>query len=1292
MGSTKWTKEQREVIDHRDGNLLVSAAAGSGKTAVLVERIISMILDTKEKVDIDKLLVVTFTNAAASEMRERIADAVSKALEEATKLEKKDVIEHLQKQILFLNKANITTIHSFCLDVIKNNIHLITLDPNFRIGDTTECQLIAQEAIDEVFEELYEQGYLGDENSEKGKRFLKLIDSFAERNGDNQVQSLIMSIYNFAMSFPNPEKWLNESADAFLVDDDFDFTSSKWGRIVINSVKTEIEDIVGNMEKALATVHPYLGQIENIQKIITESERIDVVYDSLDKGWDDFIKAIGEFYPEDYRKGKKIKKDDPDEMREAWKIATEYRKEAIESMKKVVEMYKNRYSKDIKKEIDMSYPIVRAISDAVLEFWKKFEEAKRDKGIIDFNDIEHFALEILVDEDENGCQIPSETAKRYSEEFKEIFVDEYQDSNLVQEVILSSIANKEMPNRFMVGDVKQSIYRFRQAKPEIFLHKYETYSTEKDKDGRKIMLYKNFRSRKNVLDAVNFIFENIMSKELGEIEYNDDEKLNPGAVFEECYEENTIVGGSCDVHIIEKKANENLTDEQLEEEEDLDNIQIEARAIGKIIKEIVGKDSDGKIQMVYDKEEKRYRQAKYKDIVILLRATSNWASVLTEEFTNMDIPVYADTGTGYFDTIEIKTIVSLLKVIDNPMQDIPLLAVLKSPIYNFTPEELIDIRIVNRNVSFYEAMKIYSSFDDCDNKKVRDFLERLEDYQERSSYLSTDELLWYLYNETGYYAYAAILPAGKQRQANLRILFERAKQFEDTSFKGIFNFINFVEKLKKSDSDMGEAKTLSENADVVRIMSIHKSKGLEFPIVICGGMGKRFNKMDMNRGILYHHELGYGPQVVNLETRLSYPSMMKEAMKKQMVVEMLSEEMRVLYVAFTRAKEKLIITGAVNDVEKNLQKWASNSQKVTKDNKLDRYNLLKSASFLDWIMSVAIAHKDARGILPFDYEIVEKNDESEWKFKIHKREDYTLSSEDEEEINVADVLREELASSREVDYSEIVRTRLDFKYPYQKSVEKSGSISVTEIKRLWNLEREEEDRVALETEENLFVEDIESIENENLEIKEDNLEIDINEIESGINNKKTEIKRPKFIQENKDEKLSPTHRGSVVHLVMQIINMDKVNTIDEIKNQIEEFVQKEIITQKEADVVNPFKIYKFFKSDLGNRMKNADFVGREKAFYTEINMKDLFAKEGIDYDESIMLRGIIDAYFEENGEIVLLDYKTDFVNEENREEVVDRYRKQFEIYAKVIEEITDKKVKEQYIYLFGVDESVRIDT
>lgn len=1260
---TKWTKEQLEVINHRNGNLLVSAAAGSGKTAVLVERIISMILDEEEKVDIDRLLVVTFTNAAASEMRERIGDAISKALE------KDPSNEHLQKQILFLNRANITTIHSFCLDIIKNNIHLLDLDPNFRIGDTTECQLIAQEAIDDVFEKLYEDGFLGYEKSKKGVRFLKLIDSFAERNGDSQVQDLIMSIYNFAISFPEPEKWLNESAEAFSKDDDFIFEETEQGEEIIYSLKNELSDIESIMYESISIVDIYRDEISKIVKLEEEYANIQAISTALDTDWDDFINELSIFSAEDYRTGERIKKDAPDEIKDAWKEAKELRDTAIGNLNYIIELYKDRDTEAIKKEMELSYEIVRAISDTVIEYKYTFENLKKDRGIIDFSDIEHYALKILVDKDEDGNMILSETAKRYSEEFREIFIDEYQDSNLIQEAILSSISNKENPNRFMVGDVKQSIYRFRQAKPEIFLHKYETYSTQKDKNGRKIMLYKNFRSRKNILNAVNFIFENIMTKDLGEIDYNDDEKLNPGAKFEEFEEDNAIVGGSCDIHIIEKKSDEELSDNQLEEEDDLDNIQVEARAIGKIIKEIVGKNSEGKIQMVFDKEEKRYRQANYKDIVILLRATSNWASVFTEEFTNMDIPVYADTGTGYFDTIEIKTILSLLKIIDNPMQDIPMLSVLKSPIYNFSPEELIDIRIVDREVSFYEAMKIYASFDNCDNKKVKDFLNRLQDYQNRSSYLSTDELLWYLYNETGYYAYVAILPAGKQRQANLRILFERAKQFEDTSFKGIFNFINFVEKLKKSDSDMGEAKTLSENANVVRIMSIHKSKGLEFPIVICGGMGKRFNKMDMNRKVLYSQNMGYGPQIVDLETRLSYPSINKEAMKKHMAREMLSEEMRVLYVSFTRAKEKLIITGAVSNIENNIQKWVNNSKNLTPN------NLMKANSFLDWIMSVVIAHKDVKEIIPIDMEIDEKVDESEWKVELHKREEYTITNYEKDDLKLVNSLKKELEKENRIDYSKKIEKRLDFEYPYQKSVEKSGAISVTEIKRIWNTENEEEYTELKNTENILF------------EKNENNLL----QNEENILNEKIEIKRPKFIMESKDEKISPTHKGTVIHLIMQIIDIKRVENVDDIKKQIEEFVQKEIITKKESEVVNPFKIYKFFKSDLGQRMINSDFIGREKAFYTEVKMKELFKKENIDYDESIMLRGIIDVFFEENGEIVLIDYKTDFVNEENKCKIIERYKKQLEIYADVIENITNKKVKESYIYLFGIDESVRID-
>lgn len=1256
MGKTKWTEEQLEVINHKNGNLLVSAAAGSGKTAVLVERIITMILDPKEKIDIDKLLIVTFTNAAASEMRERIGDAISKALENDPSN------EHLQKQILYLNRANITTIHSFCLDVIKNNIHLVDLDPNFRIGDTTECQIIAQEAIDEVFENMYEKGFIEKEDTGKGKRFLNLIDSFAERNGDNQVQDLILSIYKFAMSFPNPKEWLNNAADEFVVDENFNFSESIWGKIIVTSIKNDMKEILETMDKAIDSVKPYLDYIEKAQKIIKEAEKIDNISSALYKNWDEFIKEISSFSSENYRTGKRLSKDDSDTLKEAWEIGKSYRDEAVDKLKEITEVYKNRYTDVIKKEIEILYPIVKSISDTVLEFWKKFDELKRDRGIIDFNDIEHFALEILLSKDDNGNIIPSETAKRYSEEFIEIFIDEYQDSNLVQEALLLSVSNIKEPNRFMVGDVKQSIYRFRQAKPEIFLHKYATYSKEKEKSGRKIMLYKNFRSRKNILDAVNFIFKNIMSKELGEIDYTDDEKLNPGAIFKDCKEENVIVGGSCDIHIIDKKSNKEISIEEDYDEENIDNIQLEARAIGKIIKELIGKNSEGKTQKIFDKEIDDYRQVKYKDIVILLRATSNWANVFVEEFTNMDIPVYADTETGYFDTIEIKTIISLLKVIDNPMQDIPLLSVLKSPIYNFSPEELIDIRVVNRDVSLYEAMKLYSELDENNNDKVIDFLERLKEYKKKASFLSTDELLWYLYNETGYYAYTAILPSGKQRQANLKILFERAKQFEETSFKGIFNFINFVEKLKKSDNDMGEARILSENTDVVKIMSIHKSKGLEFPIVICGGMGKKFNKMDMNRNILYHHDLGYGPQVVNLETRLSYPSIMKEALKKQMNIEMLSEEMRVLYVAFTRAKEKLIITGSVSDIDKNIQKWKKNS------NNLNKYNLLKSNSFLDWIMSVVINHKDIKESLSDYlgiYDMGEKEDESNWKIKIHKREDY-IGNNIEDENKLLDTLKEELSREKKFDYKEIVKRKLDYIYPYQKSVEKSGSISVTEIKRIWNEEEEIADNTIFEI----------GDEQNSVLIKED---------------KKTEIKRPKFIQENKKEKLTATHRGSIVHLIMQIIDLSKTDTIDEIKKQLEDFVKKDIITEKESEVVDIFRIYKFFKSDLGERMKNSKFVGREKAFYTEINMKDLYYKEDINYNESIMLRGIVDAYFEEDDEIVILDYKTDFINDKNKDEVINRYKKQLEIYAKVIENTTGKKVKEQYLYLFNIDEFIRVN-
>ena len=817
----------------------------------------------------------------------------------------------------------------------------------------------------------------------------------------------------------------------------------------------------------------------------------------------------------------------------------------------------------------------------------------------------------------------------------------------------------------MVGDVKQSIYRFRQAKPEIFLQKYSDYDTEKGALHRKIMLYKNFRSREEVVNCANYIFENTMSKQIGDIDYTEEERLNLGASFKENEDENAIVGGPSEIHIIQTKTslNNSKDDEEKElsdeEEEEIDNIQIEARMVGKIIKDMMKPNEDGKIQMVYDKKLDDYRPIEFKDIVILLRATSAWAPVFADELMDMDIPTYADIGVGYFDTIEIKTVMSLLQVIDNPMQDIPLLAVLKSPICGFTPEDLIDIRVEDTHRTFYEALEGYSENDDEIGYKCLDFLNKLQDYKEKSLYMSTDEFLWYLYTKTGYFAYVGALPGGSQRQANLKILFERAKQFEETSFKGIFNFINFISKLKKSNTDMGSAKTLGENANVVRIMSIHKSKGLEFPVVICSGMGKNFNNQDFRKSILYHHDLGYGPELVDYNRRISYPSIAKEALKSRINIENLSEEMRVLYVAFTRPKEKLIITGSSRDINKSINSWSNG---IDSKQPISKYKILKGKSYLDWIMSSVLKHKDLENIREMAEVELENIDDhpSKWKTKIWYKEDVILENkEDEEDESVRDILENLDVTVPKTPYYDEIKEKLDYKYKYEICTTKPASISVTEIKKIQNSYEEE-------LTEDLF-------------------------------NNQIVLKKPLFRQEEIEDKITGAERGSIVHLIMELLDFNKINTIDEIKEQINIFIKKNIITEKQSTAINSYKIYKFFKSDIGQRMLKSAFVKREQAIYAQIKLKDVYIYEdlindgSLNYDdESIMLRGIIDAYFEEDEKIVIVDYKTDFVNDENREEVINRYKKQLDLYAEVVKNLTGKEVKEKYIYLFGIDEGVSI--
>ncbi|HBG5257832.1 TPA: helicase-exonuclease AddAB subunit AddA [Clostridioides difficile] len=1272
MSSPKWTKEQLEVIESRECNLLVAAAAGSGKTAVLVERIIQMITSRENPIDIDKLLVVTFTNAAASEMRERIGDAIGKALDENPEN------KHLQNQLVLLNKSSITTIHSFCLDVIKSNFHRINLDPNFRIGDQTECAILKQEAIEEVFEDLYE---------ERDEGFLNLVESYAERGGDKEVQDIILGIYSFAMASPEPKKWLIDSAERFNIDENFDFSQSIWARAILDTVKIEINGLCLNMERALK-------EVESIEELETFAEKLSVEYKKIadisqacNKSWDEAYKKMASMSFENYVKGvKRISKDAPSYIKESKEKAKTIRDKTKKSLESIVSATFNKDNDSIREEIKYLYNIVKPISSVVLRFEEEYSNKKREKGIIDFNDIEHFALNILTDVDEKGNIVPSDIAVGYRNKFYEIFIDEYQDSNLVQEVLLKAVANTETPNRFMVGDVKQSIYRFRQAKPELFLQKYNNYNDKKGSSHRKIMLYKNFRSREEVVDAVNYIFENIMNENIGEIEYTEKERLNLGANFNVDTDEKSIIGGATEIHLIQKdnKLDDDIINDkddrinnkenEIEEEEKLDNIQLEARMVGNIIKDLMKVNEDGKIQKVYDKGIDGYRPVEFRDIVILLRATSAWAPVFADELMNMDIPTYADVGVGYFDTIEIKTILSLLQIIDNPMQDIPLISVLKSPIFGFTPEDLIDIRVQSKDKIFYEVLKStaeYDGFTDSQNEnesefipseecinKSKDFLIKLKEFKEKSMYMSTDEFIWYLYTRTGYYAYVGALPGGSQRQANLKVLFERAKQFEETSLKGIFNFVNFIEKLKKSSSDMGSAKTLGENANVVRIMSIHKSKGLEFPVVICSAMGKNFNTQDFKKSILYHHNLGYGPQFVDYERRISFPSIAKEALKSKINIENLSEEMRVLYVAFTRAKEKLIITGSTRNIQDSIKRWSNGIESL---DTISQYEILKGKNFLDWIMPCVLRHRDLSNLLEevgldavFN---VEHN--SKWYGKLWNKNDILVEKKsDEEKESIEEILEKIDVNNPDSDYYGEIEEKLNYIYPYEFSTRKPATISVTEIKKIQNNYEEE--------------------------------------LINTIFEQKVILKKPLFIQnEEEREKISGTERGTIVHLVMEVLDLKNVSSVNDIKSQIRGFVSKGIITEKQASIVNPYKIYKFFASNIGKRMLNAEIINREKSIYAQVNMKDIYIYEKLInnddkklYDnESVMLRGIVDAYFEEDNQIVLVDYKTDFVNEENINQIIEKYKKQLDLYADIIETLTGKSVKEKCIYLFGVDEA-----
>lgn len=1190
--ANKWTNEQLSAITQKGNNILVAAAAGSGKTTVLVERIIRKIIN--DNVDIDKILVVTFTNAAASEMRERILTALYKQIDEDP------LNQRLRKQIVLLNKASICTIDAFCLDIIRNNFFEIGASSNFRIADNTELELLKQEAIEETFEELY---------LENDDEFNKLIELYAGYKDDENLKNIILKIHNYIQSAPFPEDWLEEQIEKFNMSNIEDFSQTEWGKIILKNFRDEVLNSIQILESS-----------KHQLDMITELSKFSLVVADdinqlkfLEQKWDNWERA--------YEMANNLKF-------KTWPTDKKVVSNLKEETKKARDNVKKRISKAVSQtfiynteeaveDINAMYPILKKIKDVTLKFMEKFSEKKSNKNIMDFSDIEHYALKILLKKDENGIYQKTEVAKKYEEKFNEIAIDEYQDSNLVQEYILTSISNGK--NIFMVGDVKQSIYRFRQAKPELFLDKYQKYGLEPNEYGQKIKLFKNFRSRENILDTTNLIFSDIMSADFGEIEYDESEYLNLGATYEEPTE-NVEFAGKTELDIIDLKKEENEDGEEIEEDnssELLEKTEIEAKFVANRIQELI----KSKYQ-VYDRKT-GYRDITYKDIVILLRATSNTANVFEKELLNLNIPVFSDQAENYLESIEIRTITSLLKIIDNPYRDIPLVTVMRSIIGDFTDNELIEVRLTQNEGYFYDSLKEAKTSPKIDGKlkeKVTNFLDKLNKWREEERYLPLNEFIQKIYEETDYYNYVRLMPNGQVRKANLKMLLDRAKDYEKISFKGLFNFIRYLEKVKSSNSDLSSAKVIGENENVVRIMSIHKSKGLEFPVAIISRTDKKFNQKDLNESILLHQDIGFGMQYINYDRKIEYTTATKEAIKIKTKEESIAEEMRILYVALTRAKEKLIITGVENDFTKSIDQKKELLEIYEKENdKINHLVLKKYLSYLEWIELVYLNHQDIENQITLN--------------KIAKK-DVLKAEENQEEQE-----KKNIELPEKIDYEKINEI-LNWQYKYKEMTNIQSKMSVTKIKELKNNEAQNQ---------------------QHIEIK------------------------PKFMLDK--TKVSSAERGTIIHLILQKLDFKKEYSREELAQFVNNLCTKNIITQIQKDSINIEKIYQIINTQFIKNLKNAKEIKKETPFYTYINTKEIYNTQN---SENILVQGIIDLYYiNQQNEVILVDYKTDYV-EGSGEELIDKYKVQLEIYKKALEESLKEKVKHVYIYSIYLNKEIEI--
>ena len=1194
--SVQWTQEQKKVIELRKRNILVSAAAGSGKTAVLVERIIQRLLNEKDPLDVDRLLIVTFTEAAASEMKERIRDAIETALEDTPEN------VHLQRQATLIHSARITTIHSFCLSVIRGHFHVIDLDPGFRIAEEGELKLLRQDVLEEMLESCYAQGE---------ESFLEFAEKFSTGKSDKQLEEVILQLYEYAGSYPQPEKWLHTCVNNYQVEAK-EFSEVEFVRLLIEGIRQTLQGVRVLLEEGMKLCEEPDGPYLYAEALEADLEMIR----SMEKAttFSQLYASVGQAA----WKRLSAKKDDTIDL-EKKEAVKRLREKAKKMIKDLQETYFYENVEALAKDLQDTSSTMEELVRLVTTFARLFAEKKRSRNVIDFQDMEQFALKILTEE-KDGILVPSTAAREYQAQFEEVMIDEYQDSNLIQEAILTSVStvSRGKYNIFMVGDVKQSIYRFRLSRPELFMEKYDTYS-QQDSETQRIDLDRNFRSREEVLDATNFVFAQIMHKSVGGVEYDERAALYPGADYPKSRMQNNRSANQAELLLIDPQ--------ELDEEEHIR--RLEAKAVADRIKLLLLQGQ------VLDKKTKAYRPVQYKDIVILTRSIKGWADVFVQVLAEEGISAYVGSREGYFETYEVSILLDYLQILDNERQDLPLTAVLTSPFAGLNARELAKIRNAYPEVFFHEAVHAYASEDDVEKdsflqEKLQKFLHQVSSFRDMLPYTAMHDLLWKIIEETGYGVYISAMPGGAQRMANVQMLVTKAAAYEGTSYKGLFNFVRYIEQLKKYNVDYGEANLADEQADTVRIMSIHKSKGLEFPIVIVAGMGKRFNTQDVKGSIVIHPELGVGMDVIDLKKRTKAPTLLKKVIQKQVAVENLGEEMRVLYVAMTRAKEKLILTGSCTDARKKLEGLADRKKSAFLP-----YQILSANSYMDWLLPAA-APEDS----PIGISVVDSLGAAQME-----------RAQEEADALTRNVLENwDMNQVHDEGYREELKKQLDFVYQFEEEQRFQMKFTVSELKKRTYLEEEAGGVLYQEEEAAPLV--------------------------------------PRFLGE---EAATGAVRGTAYHKFLELLDFEKEYTKESLKALLRTLQEEGRISTETAESVKVEDFLTFFQCESGMRMQQAarrKQLYKEQPFVLGVGAEELYPDTKCASGEQLLVQGIIDVYFEEPDGLVVLDYKTDRVR--TKEELIQRYQSQLDYYARALSQITGKTVKEKIIYSFTLGKEIRV--